>query len=94
MQRVADGCAILAMVSLIGRALLPMHPLEALLEQILCTAADMRPRLRRMWYFVIAVEDPLVATRLVSGDRCDRNQHCRRPRLASIRGARLLASAT
>jgi hypothetical protein len=76
MQRLADGCAILTTASLIGRWLLPMHPLD-LLEQTLCTAADMR-LLRRMWYFVMAVEDPLVATRLLSGDRSDRNQHCRR----------------
>jgi hypothetical protein len=58
MQRLAGGCAILATASLIGRWLLPMHPFE-LLEQTLCTAADMR-LLRRMWYFVMAVEDPLL----------------------------------
>jgi hypothetical protein len=59
MQRVADGCAIFATAPLIGRLLLLMHPFE-LLEQILCTAADMRPLLGRMWYFVMAVEDPLL----------------------------------
>ena len=59
MQRPTGGCAILAMSSLIGHLLLPMHPLE-LLEQTLCTAADMRPLLRRIWYFVMVVEDPLL----------------------------------
>jgi hypothetical protein len=58
MQRLAGGCAILTTASLIGRGMLPMHPLE-LLEQTLCTAADMR-LLRRMWYFVMDVEDPLL----------------------------------
>lgn len=47
------------MPSLIGRVLLPMHPLE-LLKQILCTAADMRPLLRRTWYFAMTIEDPLL----------------------------------
>jgi hypothetical protein len=59
MQRRTGGCAILPMPLLIGRVLLPMHPLE-LLKQILCTAADMRPLLRRTWYFAMTIEDPLL----------------------------------
>jgi hypothetical protein len=92
MQRLADGCAIFATALLIGRWLLPMHPLE-LLEQTLLHSCRYAPFAAHV-VLCDGRRGSLVATRLLSGGRCDRNQHCSRSRLASMGGARLLASAT